>query len=104
MQSFLRDIGTMILSPQTTYYRLSNKLLPKFLYYVFQGYFFQKQLSQLGKQSTRDYVGITTQRKLLLPFIATDEQLKIATILSKVDELIQKQIKSLNKLKDSRKV
>ena len=84
------EFETIILSPQTTYYRLSDKLIPKFLYYIFQTHNFQKQLQAFGKQSTRDYVGITAQQHLIIPFIQdVIEQQKIATILSNVDNLIE---------------
>jgi len=99
------EFETIILSPQTTYYRLSDKLIPKFLYYIFQTHNFQKQLQAFGKQSTRDYVGITAQQHLIIPFIQdVIEQQKIATILSNIDSKItsQEQYKEkLEKLKKS---
>jgi type I restriction enzyme, S subunit len=83
-----RDKGIVILSPQTTYYRLSDRLSTPFLYYLFQSGFIQKQLHNIGKQSTRDYVGITSQRRLLVPFISVKEQQEIASILCLSDSQI----------------
>lgn len=80
---------TIILSPQTTYYRLSDDIISHFLYYVFQSLDFQRQLKSFAKQSTRDYVGITNQRHIFIPYLSSkDEQDKIATILSTVDSKI----------------
>ncbi|ABX12501.1 restriction endonuclease subunit S [Nitrosopumilus maritimus] len=94
----------IILSPQTTYYRLSSKIIPKFLYYIFQSFDFQKQLKSLAKQSTRDYIGITNQQNLLIPYISSiEEQEKIISVLSDVDsnisnlELKKKSLESLKK-------
>jgi type I restriction enzyme, S subunit len=78
----------IILSPQTTYYRLSKKISSYFLYYIFQSSDFQKQLRSLGKQSTRDYIGITNQQQLIIPYTILKEQQKITSILSHVDNKI----------------
>jgi len=82
---------TIILSPQTTYYRLSNKLLNIFMFYIFQTKNLQDQLISLGVQSTRNYVSIINQKELLF-FYPKDinEQEKIASILSNVDDSIQR--------------
>ncbi len=79
----------IILSPQTTYYRLSDEMIPRFLYYIFQSENFQNQLKSLAKQSTRDYVGITTQKQIFVPYSPSKlEQQKIVDILSNIDNLI----------------
>jgi type I restriction enzyme S subunit len=83
-------VKNLILSPQTTYYRLSPRIHSLFLFYFFQSSFFQDQLFQMGRQSTRDYIGITSQRSLTIILPTIHEQQKIASIISKVDELIQK--------------
>lgn len=90
-----KGIENLILSPQTTYYRLSSNLMPQFLFYVFQSFMFQFQLLRLGKQSTRDYVGILMQKKLLIPFIPISEQKQIVSVLSNIDSNFEKQ--KLNK-------
>jgi len=84
------DVKDIILSPQTTYYRLSDRITYIFLFYFFQSSFFQNKLLQMGRQSTRDYVGITSQKSLTVILPPIKEQQKIASILSKVDELIQR--------------
>ena len=83
-------IKNIILSPQTTYYRLSPKICSIFLFYFFQSKIFQNQLFSLGRQSTRDYVGINSQKSLNIVLPLLSEQQKIASILSNIDELIQK--------------
>jgi type I restriction enzyme, S subunit len=81
----------VILSPQTTYYRISDQINQHFLHYIFQSYDFQKQLKSFAKQSTRDYVGITNQQNLFIPFVSSkEEQQKIAFIISNVDDKITK--------------
>lgn len=84
-----KGLNSVILSPQTTYYRTSDMLSPDFLFYVFQSRYFQKQLFQLGKQSTRDYIGIKSQRALVIPLVPPAEQEKITTVLTSVDRQIQ---------------
>lgn len=96
------NYDTVILSPQVTYYRLSKEIFPKFLFFIFQSYFFQKQLSSSAKQSTRDYVGITNQETLVIPQVPKIEQQKIVSILSNIDNLIDsygKAIEGTSRLK-----
>lgn len=86
----------LVLTPQVTYYRVNpNKLLNKFLYFVFSSRYFQLQLSQLSSQSTRAYIGITAQQKLkvVIPD-TTAEQLEIVTRLFRLEENL-KSIKNL---------
>jgi len=97
-------VKTLIMSPQTTYYRLSTKMNTKFLFYAFQSYLFQKQLFILGKQSTRDYVGITAQEELKIIIMPKPEQDKIATILSNIDSLIMQCKKIIGHTKKSNDV
>jgi type I restriction enzyme S subunit len=55
----------LMLTPQVTYYRCAESaLLPEFLFQAFNSAFFQEQLRVLSSQSTRSYIGITSQRKL----------------------------------------
>ena len=84
----------VILTPQVTLYRTNNKKLKhKFLYYVFNSRYFQNQLLRLSSQSTRAYVGITSQKslKIAIPY-SIEEQNKIINVLSKVE----KNLKAIN--------
>ena len=83
--------GFIVLTPQVTYYRVSknNKLLNKYLKIYFDSKYFQDSLKSLGSQSTRDYVGITEQKKMKIVLPQIKEQEKIAEILSVVDEQIE---------------
>lgn len=66
----------VMLTPQVTYYRVvdQSKLVPDWLYFAFQTPGFRRLLEQYGKQSTRAYVGITTQRELSIPIAEAREQ------------------------------
>lgn len=66
----------VMLTPQVTYYRVvdQSKLAPDWLYFAFQTPGFKRLLEQYGKQSTRAYVGITTQRELSIPLAAPNDQ------------------------------
>lgn len=78
----------LMLTPQVTYYRVNNsKILSKFLFYVFSSSYFQSQLERLSSQSTRAYVGITSQKslKILLP----DTIEKQDMIIKVLDEYVQ---------------
>ncbi len=87
----------IMLTPQVTYYRIANKnvLLPEYLFYYFQSKDFQKKIKDLAKQSTRDYIGIVSQRKNLEIYFPKnlEKQKEIINILSKIDLIIQKEKK-----------
>lgn len=90
----------LMLTPQVTLYRTnSEKLVNKFLYYVFNSIYFQNQIIRLSSQSTRAYVGITAQRdfKLAIPN-SIKEQIEIINVLSLIEnnrkEMDQKIINS----------
>jgi len=93
----------IMLTPQVTYYRIANKnvLLPEYLFYYFQSKDFQKKIKDLAKQSTRDYIGIVSQRKNLEIYFPKnlEKQKEIINILSKIDLIIQKEKKYKEKLK-----
>jgi type I restriction enzyme, S subunit len=94
-----KDEAEVMLTPQVTYYRLAAGLLAEFLSLYMRSDKFQLQLRLLASQSTRDYIGITAQRRLLrilVPSIA--EQRRISMITSNVDELITKEAASLAEL------
>jgi type I restriction enzyme S subunit len=61
------DYPYLMLTPQVTYYRCNrDKLMPEFLFEVFNSSYFQNQLRVLSSQSTRSYIGIRSQRRLKL--------------------------------------
>ncbi len=81
------DYPYLMLTPQVTLYRTNpEKLLNKFLYFVFNSSYFQIQITRLSSQSTRAYVGITSQRdfKLAIPN-SIEEQLEVINVLSLIE-------------------
>ncbi|WP_372880282.1 restriction endonuclease subunit S [Psychromonas sp.] len=71
-----KNLGTVIGSTSTTYYRVNpGKLSATYLAAFMRSSYFQNQLTRLMKQSTRNQVPITTQKKLtfLLPSIEIQE-------------------------------
>ena len=64
----------VMLTPQVTYYRARSKVAPDWLYFAFQAPGFKRLLEQYGRQSTRAYVGITTQRELSIPVAEGHDQ------------------------------
>lgn len=84
-----KTYGTIILTPQVTYYRALQGINFRYLKYYFDSSFFQTTFNNwAGAGSTRAYLGIMAQRKLpiILPSLAT--QNKIAAILSSIDDKI----------------
>jgi type I restriction enzyme S subunit len=82
----------IILSPQVTYYRIKNKneLNNIYLKYYFTYDNFKKLfISWGGSGSTRLYIGINAQRKLPVIVPSIEEQEKIASILSSLDNKIE---------------
>ena len=80
----------VMLTPQVTYYRILNKekLVPEFLKSNFESPYFQNELLALCTGATRLYIGISEQRKIPFRYCCTEEQTKIASFLSAVDEKI----------------
>lgn len=85
------DLDYVILSTTATYFRTDNNKLNNFyLRYFFESEFFVKQYSAVMRQSTRNQIPITQQRKFSVILPPTlEEQKAIATALSDVDELIR---------------
>lgn len=85
----LRELTTdfVMLTPQVTYYRVADRtrLAPDWLYFAFQTPGFKRLLEQYGRQSTRAYVGITTQRELAIPTVEGPEQLQTLSVLVEVE-------------------
>lgn len=97
------DEKKIILSTSLTYYRCNLEQLSNiFLYFYMISPLFQNQLEQYMKQTTRNQIPITTQRKLLLIFPPLDEQKEIEKILSSIilyNLMLKKQIINIKKLK-----
>lgn len=76
-------VDYIMLTPQVTYYRIGNKsaILNEFLYFVFQSPLFQNAMKSISKQATRDYVGITRQKDLIIPLPPISEQKCIVRLL-----------------------
>jgi len=73
-----------MLTPQVTYYRVldQSRLDSEWLFYSFLSPDFQMQLRRYERQSTRAYVGITTQRELKIPMCPISEQRLVVDKLS----------------------
>ena len=100
------DCNYIVLTPQVTYYRFNkekNVLDIEYLKYYFQSEYFQLRLKSLGAQSTRAYVGITEQKRLLVEFPDYKTQQKIVEILSTWDSAIEKQEQLIEKKKEFKK-
>ncbi len=95
------DLNYVILSTTATYFRTDNKKLNNFyLRYFFESEFFVKQYSAVMRQSTRNQIPITQQRKFSVILPSTlEEQKAIATALSDADELINNLDKLIAKKK-----
>jgi len=80
----------VMLTPQVTYYRVldQSRLIPDWLYFAFQTPGFKRLLEQYGKQSTRAYVGITTQRELSIPVAEATDQSQTLAELAAVENAV----------------
>jgi type I restriction enzyme, S subunit len=98
----------LMLTPQVTYYRSrSTRLMPRYLCYLFQSGPFKEQLTAMSlQQSTRDYVGITAQRELLVVLPESSEQEQLVEYFDhetcRIDDLIAKIREGIEKLKEYR--
>lgn len=80
-----------VLTPQVTYYRIQDegRLNRKYLYAYFNSENFQTDIKAKAAQSTRPYIGISAQQKLMLDLPRkVDEQQKIGAYFSNIDHLI----------------
>jgi type I restriction enzyme, S subunit len=96
----------IMLTPQVTYYRCNKeKLLPEYLGCFFQTYKFQRLFETYSAQSTRNFMGITNQKKMHIYLPNTiEEQEQIISPISDVHKQIvakHEKIKKLQKLKKS---
>lgn len=95
------DYDTIILTPQITYYRIKRDIDNRFLKYYFDSSEFQNLFSNWAcSGSTRAYLGITAQRKLPIKLPEIDIQVKIANLLSSIDEKINNNNKINNNLEE----
>lgn len=95
------DYDTIILTPQITYYRIKRDIDNRFLKYYFDSPEFQNLFSNWAcSGSTRAYLGITAQRKLPIKLPEIDIQVKIANLLSSIDEKINNNNKINNNLEE----
>jgi type I restriction enzyme S subunit len=91
----------IMLTPQVTYYRIKNKgkLNYKYMSWFMKSEFFQNELSNLSKQSTRDYIGILMQRNLTLAYPKSmSEQLAISKRIESIDNYLKTEKGKLSKL------
>lgn len=74
----------------------------KFYKYYFESEFFSKRLERAATGSTNSHVRVTPSETLRwkIPYPPIKEQQKIATILSSVDDVIEKTRAQIDKLKD----
>ncbi len=94
------NIHEVMLTPQVTYYRVLNKniLRPDYLEYFLRSDLFQVPLHTLGKQSTRDYIGITMQKNLRIAYPKNiDEQNLISEKLISIYNKLQTEQDFLHK-------
>ncbi len=93
------NLPFVILSTTATYFRCNPKYLSgDFLKAALTSPAFVSQYSRVMAQSTRNQVPITAQRKFSLQVPQPPEQLRIATCLSALDELIAAQRDKLSAL------
>lgn len=83
------NVGKIVLSPQVTYYRINNGIVPEYLMYFFMSKSFQKQIDAHSTQTTRDYIGLTKQMQTRLSIPPLSEQRRIASVLYSVDEQLE---------------
>ncbi len=96
----------IMLTPQVTYYRIkdSSKLSNSYLLGYFTSNIFQKRLRAVSGGGTRAYIGITKQQELEIFYPKSlEEQQKIASCLSVIDELISEQIEKIKELQQHKK-
>jgi type I restriction enzyme S subunit len=99
--SFLKtSLEFVIISTTATYFRCDNKnLINSFLFYSLQSQNFVSQYQSVMLQSTRAQVPIGQQRKFFLNIPPSEEQTRIATILSDMDAEISALETKLEKYK-----
>ena len=86
------EVMELMLTPQVTYYRVSDKkrLSPHYLAYFLSSPLFQSILQGLSAQSTRAYIGITEQKKLKVAIPLEDEPTEQSNIVASLDAVSEK--------------
>lgn len=91
-------LDVAVLSPQVTYYRVSDSVDPYFLAEMFNTQGFQVLLAKEAKQSTRAYIGITRQKKLKFIFPPIKLQRKYSGLVKNIRGLADSKRKHLSEL------
>ncbi len=101
----------VMLTPQITYYRISDKgsMYNRYLYYYFQSASFQNEINRIaGAGSTRAYIGITRQLELPISYPGLELQKSLATRFdslvaenSRLENIYHQKLSSLKELKQS---
>ncbi len=86
------EVMELMLTPQVTYYRVSDKkrLSPHYLAYFLSSPLFQSILQGLSAQSTRAYIGITEQKKLKVAIPLEGEPTEQSNIVASLDAVSEK--------------
>lgn len=100
----ITNLPFVVLSTTATYFRCDNvKLINDYMKYALTSTLFVKQYIKVMSQSTRNQVPITTQRKFFIYIPNPNEQKKIASCLSSIDDLINAQTQKIELLKQHKK-
>ena len=92
----------IMLTPQVTYYRCNPELLNnRYLAFAFREIGFQKRMKSLSGQSTRPYIGITSQRGLSILHVPLAHQGRIVDVLAPYDDLIENNLRQIALLEDA---
>jgi type I restriction enzyme M protein len=95
------DIPEVIVSTSTTYYRTNPKILSnRYLAAYFRTHLFQKQLHRVMKQSTRDQVPITAQKKLFFVVPPQEFQQEFVLEIERIQSLIAQYRQHIQGLKN----
>jgi type I restriction enzyme S subunit len=97
------DLPKVILGTTLTAYRCNlDKLFNYYLRYYMESSYFQKQLQRIMRQTTRNQVPITAQRKLFFLVPKIDEQRKIASILLSAEQKLKTERQNRQQLEQLR--
>ncbi len=98
------EILFTIWSPLAVFRTNPKKCFYEYLYYFIQSDAYQKQIENKWTYGTQQNIGMRTLEKLMICFPSIDQQMNIAGYLdvkcSKIDEIIEKQLSIIEKLKE----